>query len=478
MQERRAHGLCFNCDDKFRPGHICKSKQFLLLLADDIEPPEPPDSLGFLTVAPEEPPLPPPRFLSTEVASNSVHFRLSSADVSGSVCPRTLCLWGLVHEHSVSVLIDSGSSHNIMQPRVAEYLGLPIMPFSAFLVLVGNGAALHCAGVCHEVPLVLQSHQFSVPLFVILIYGADIVLGVQWLSTLGPFVSDFSIPSMQFYHKDRLVTLSVDELFDELHGARVFSKIDLCAGYNQIRVAPEDIHKADFRTVDGHFEFLVIPFNLTNAPSIFQATPVIATAFAKLKQAMISLPVLLLSDFSLSFDVTTDASQMAIGAVLPQQHYPIAFFTKKLSTQVQAASGYDREMSAIFEAVRKWAFRGASHFGTIGCLFFLAGLPSDVKDFVRRYVICQTIKYNTQKVLGTLQSLPMPRWVWMDLSMDFITHLPISAGKTVIWVVVDRLSKYAHFIGLPTKFSAASLVEVFSRVICRLHGLPKTIVSN
>ncbi|KAL0430817.1 UNVERIFIED_CONTAM: hypothetical protein Sradi_0707700 [Sesamum radiatum] len=208
MQERCAQGLYFNCNDKFCPGHVCRSKQFLLLLADDIESPELPDLPGFLPVAPEEPPPPPLRFLSIEVASDSVHFQLSSAAVSGSIFPHTLCLRGLVHEHSISVLIDSGSSHNIVQPCVPEFLGLPIMPFSAFSVLVGNGVALHCAGVCHEVPLVLQSHQLSILLFIIPIYGADIVLRVQWLSTLGPFVLDFSIPSMQFYHKDCLVTLT------------------------------------------------------------------------------------------------------------------------------------------------------------------------------------------------------------------------------------------------------------------------------
>lgn len=114
----------------------------------------------------------------------------------------------------------------------------------------------------------------------------------------------------------------------------------------------------------------------------------------------------------------------------------------------------------------------------LSAIFYWPGMHKDVKTYIQQCSTCQYNKHNTHSPYGLLQPLPIPTQVWEDISMDFITHLPVSANKSVIWVVVDRLTKYAHFIALPMGFTASSVAMEYLTEIYRLHGAPKTIVSD
>nr|KYP31763.1 Retrotransposable element Tf2 [Cajanus cajan] len=285
---------------------------------------------------------------------------------------------------------------------------------------------------------------------------------------------------------------------------------------------------------------------------------------------------------------------MAVGAVLSQDHHPLAFFSKKLCTKMQSESLYVREMFAITEATpaqQKWLtkllgfdfqiiYRAGRHNLVVdalsrptdspdsvllalsslipaflhqwqnffqsdldgkalihklttdtqlgdkytvrdgllyfqNCLFVpevfdfrrklmteyhaipIAGhsgvktslsrlaasyhwpsMAADLRRVIKGCPICQQNKYETQKPRGLLQPLNSPSKVWEEVTMDFITSLPSSHGYTVIWVVCDRLSKYSHFVALPTHFTAQHLAQRFMQEIFRLHGAPKAIISD
>lgn len=546
----------------------------------------------------------------------------------------------------------------------------------------------------------------------------------------------------------------VDELLDELFGAIIFSKIDLKSGYHQIRVHEEDVHKTAFRTHNGHYEYLVMPFGLMNAPATFQSTmndifrpflrkfvlvffddiliysqnmldhynhleQVLAVlvsncfvanqakykfgyeqvdylghiisgkgvavdpekvkcirdwpppknvkgvrgflgltgyyrkfikdygkvakplteltkkdnflwgkeateAFENLKDIMTTSPVLVLPNFALPFEVECDAAGRGIGAVLMQNRQPIAFFSKALSAGNLAKSVYEKELMALVLSIQHWRHyllgkqfvvytdhKSLKHFlqqrvtspdqqcwlakllgyqfevkykpglenkaadalsrchGEVemnvlvssptwlegqkllqeiaqdtqiqkmiveltakpdakpgfsvqqGVLFYQGRLviPADspsipvlleefhstpmgghsgflrtyrrlaaniywtgmqkrIRDFVRACDVCQRQKYAATTPGGLLQPLPIPNAIWEDLSIDFITGLPKSRGFEAVLVVVDRLSKYSHFILLKHPYTAKSVAELFVKEVVRLHGIPSSIISD
>jgi hypothetical protein len=163
MQKKRAQGLCFNCEEKFTPGHRCKGPQLLLLE-------------GYCE--------------SSEEANYLKEFQpeISLHALTGLSAYKTMRVLAKIGPYEIVVLIDNGSTHNFISEKVASLLQLPVIPTDSFNVCVANGRPLQCQGRFENVHISLQGIPFILTLYALPLVGLDVVLGVHWLEQLGTVI--------------------------------------------------------------------------------------------------------------------------------------------------------------------------------------------------------------------------------------------------------------------------------------------------
>ncbi|GJR69020.1 putative reverse transcriptase domain-containing protein [Tanacetum coccineum] len=253
--------------------------------------------------------------------------------------------------------------------------------------------------------------------------------------------------------KNRYPLPRIDDLFDQLQGSSVYSKIDLRSGYHQLRVREEDVSKTAFRTRYGHYEFQVMPFGLTNAPAVFMdlmnrvCKPYLDKFFVKkdvdpakiesikdwaspktpteirqflglaelLKQKLCSAPILALPEGSEDFIVYCDASKKGLGAVLMQREKVISYASRQLKIHEKNYTTHDLELGAVVFALKIWRHY---LYGTKCTLF------TDHKSL--------------QHILNQ-KELNMRQRRWLELLSDYDCDIRYHPGKAN--VVADALSR-------------------------------------
>ena len=111
--------------------------------------------------------------------------------------------------------------------------------------------------------------------------------------------------------------------------------------------------------------------------------------------------------------------------------------------------------------------------------YWWSGMKRDIAQFVAQCLVCQQVKAEHQRPAGFLQPLSIPEWKWEHITMDFVTGLPRTlGGDNAIWVIVDRLTKSAHFLPMKVNFSMDRLASLYIKEIVRMHGVPVSIVSD
>jgi hypothetical protein len=122
---------------------------------------------------------------------------------------------------------------------------------------------------------------------------------------------------------------------------------------------------------------------------------------------------------------------------------------------------------------------GNKMYHDLNATYWLYGMKRDVAEYVALCDTCWWVKAEHQRPAGLLQPLQLPEWKWEEIAMDFIVGLlRTQSGYDSIWVIMDRLTKVAHFIPVKTTYSEPQLTELYMSRIIYLHGVPKKIVSD
>ncbi|GJT84048.1 putative reverse transcriptase domain-containing protein [Tanacetum coccineum] len=195
-------------------------------------------------------------------------------------------------------------------------------------------------------------------------------------------------------------------------------------------------------------------------------------AFQTLKDKLCNAPVLALPDGPEDFVVYCDASGIGLGCVLMQRGKVIAYASRQLKIHEKNYTTHDLELGAVVFALKIWR---RYLYGTKSW----PGMRKDIAEYVSKCLTCLKVKAEHQRPSGLLQQPKILIWKWEGITMDFVTKLPrTSSGHDTIWVIVDRLTKSAHFLPMREDYKMERLARLYLNEIVARHGVPISIISD
>nr|GEY07454.1 putative reverse transcriptase domain-containing protein [Tanacetum cinerariifolium] len=401
--------------------------------------------------------------------------------------------------------------------------------------------------------------------------------------------------------KNRYPLPRIDDLFDQLQGSSVYSKIELRPGYHQLRVYEEGIPKTAFRTRYEYYEFQVMPFGLTNAPAVFMdlmnrvCKPYLdkfviifiddiliysknkkeyeehltlilellkkEELYAKFSKCEFWIPkVQFLEHVIDSKGIHVDPAKIEsikdwaspktpteIRRFLRLNEKVIAYASRQLKIHEKNYTTHDLELGAVVFALKMWRhylygtrkersrpLRVRALVITMGlnlpkkileaqtealkpenlsaedvggmlrkdlpkeklepradgtlCLNNRSWVPcfGDLRTLImheshksNKCLTCSKVKAEHQKPYGLLVQPEIPEWKWEKITMDFITKLPKTTnGYDTIWVIVDPLTKSAHFLPMRDNDPMEKLMKLYMKEVVTRHGVPVSIISD
>nr|GEV49500.1 hypothetical protein [Tanacetum cinerariifolium] len=269
-----------------------------------------------------------------------------------------------------------------------------------------------------------------------------------------------------------------------------FSKIDLRSRDHQLRVHKDDISNITFRTRYKHFEFTVMPFGLSNTPADEEPE----NLFQTLKDKLCNALVLSLPDGPKDFVVYCDASGLGLGCVLMQRGKVIAYASRHLKIHEKNYTTHDLELEEASgeSAGLQKGLDEMIECRSDGALYYLDRIWVPLKGDVRTLIMDEARKskyslhpgadkmYYDLRDRGHLSYYSNLRFLNKKrkrIEMDFIMKLPrTSSGHDIIWVIMDRLSKSAHFLPMREDYKMDRLARLYLNEIVSKHGVPISII--
>jgi hypothetical protein len=195
LMDRKQKGLCFKCGGPFHPMHQCPDKQLRLLVIEDEEEDEGEVKMLAVEVEEEE-----GKEEKGEISVLDLHHIAHENH-------QTMKFQGTIHGVEVLILIDSGASHNFISQKLVHHMDWPIEDTAQMQVKLGNGVQIGAKGRCKELEMLIGNFKIKQDVHLFELGGIDVVLGMEWLKSLGDTIINWKQQTMSFWESGKWITL-------------------------------------------------------------------------------------------------------------------------------------------------------------------------------------------------------------------------------------------------------------------------------